>query len=430
MSTDRLPARALPLLYFGTAHVSLAVAFLLAALWPDAVAGFFYHPWLLGLVHLVTLGWISFSILGAIYIVGPLALRMEMPARRWDYLAYALGLAGLIGMVSHFWIHQYAGMAWAAATIAIGILYMTARIATRIQGARVEPAVKLHVTLACANFWIAAVMGLLIAFDKVWDFLPGFVLSHVYAHAHIAAVGWATMMVVGVAYRLLPMILPAKIVPERSMYASVVLLEVGVLGLFVALLVGSELAAVCGLTIIAGLLAFATRVAWMLGHRALKPVGALRPDFALLHAGAAGISLLSAIGLGLFLLFGGPSPNALRVAAAYGVLGLVGFLAQMVIAMETRLIPMVAWFWIYAGSGYRVSPPSPHVMRDRVLQALVFGAWAVGVPMLAGGMFWESAMLVRIGAWALFCGVALATLDTALVVGPALQRRTAPRAVA
>jgi hypothetical protein len=54
----------------------------------------------------------------------------------------------------------------------------------------------------------------------------------------------------------------------------------------------------------------------------------------------------------------------------------------------------------------------------------------MGVPMLAGGMFSESAMLVRIGAWALFCGVALSTLDTALVVAPALQRRPARRAVA
>ena len=73
-ANGRLPARLLPLLYLGTAHVSLALACLFAAVWPEAVAGFFYHAWLIGLVHLVTLGWITFSILGTIYIVGPLAL--------------------------------------------------------------------------------------------------------------------------------------------------------------------------------------------------------------------------------------------------------------------------------------------------------------------------------------------------------------------
>jgi hypothetical protein len=80
-TTDRLPTRLLPLLYLGTAHVSRALAFLFAACSPPAVAGFFYHAWLIGLVHLVTLGWISFSILGTIYIVGPLALQMEIGVR-------------------------------------------------------------------------------------------------------------------------------------------------------------------------------------------------------------------------------------------------------------------------------------------------------------------------------------------------------------
>src|SRR6516225_9712322 len=98
-ASDKLPARTLPLLYLSTAHVSLALACLFAACWPNAVAAFFYHAWLIGLVHLVTLGWISFSILGAIYIVGPLALRMDMPERRLDYVAYACGLIGLVGMV-------------------------------------------------------------------------------------------------------------------------------------------------------------------------------------------------------------------------------------------------------------------------------------------------------------------------------------------
>src|SRR5262245_43780339 len=81
------PARIVPLLYLGTAHLALALACLLAGWWPRAVAGFFYHSWMVAIVHLVTLGWITFSILGAISIVGPLALGMPMPARRADYWA-------------------------------------------------------------------------------------------------------------------------------------------------------------------------------------------------------------------------------------------------------------------------------------------------------------------------------------------------------
>jgi hypothetical protein len=40
------PAQLMPLLYLGTAHGALALACAFAGVWPHAVAGFFYHPWL------------------------------------------------------------------------------------------------------------------------------------------------------------------------------------------------------------------------------------------------------------------------------------------------------------------------------------------------------------------------------------------------
>jgi len=430
MAQNKLPARAVPLLYLATAHVSLALAFLFAGCWPRAVAGFFYHSWLIGLVHLVTLGWISLSIVGAMFIVGPLALRMEMPTRRLDYVAYGLAVVGLIGVVGHFWIQQYAGMAWSAATIASGIIYMTVRFVAGVRHASIQRAVKLHIVLACVNFWLAASMGLLIAFDKVWHFLPGFVMANVFAHAHLAALGWATLMVIGVGYRMLPMTFPSKMPSGRSIYASAVLLEVGVLGLFSTLVMQSAAAAIFGAIIVAGIASFLGHVIWMRRQPVSKPVGAPRLDFGVWHAASAGACLIGAAAIGMMLLVRPPSPAMLRAAAAYGVLGLVGFLAQMVVAMEARLLPMVTWFWAYAASNYRIPPPSPHVMRDRTLQAIVFVAWTVGVPALATGMFIESARLVGIGAWALFVGVAIATIDSGCVVAQGIRSRAPSREAA
>jgi hypothetical protein len=165
----------------------------------------------------------------------------------------------------------------------------------------------------------------------------------------------------------------------------------------------------------------------MLRHPVPRPSGAPRVDFARLHGAAAGVSLAGAAAIGLALLVEPESPRMLHLAAAYGVLGLVGFLAQMVVAMETRLLPMATWFWTYAASGYKVPPPSPHAMRDRSLQAVVFAGWTIGVPALAGGMFLESARLVGIGAWALFAGVAVAALDSACVVMPAFAKSRGAR---
>jgi cbb3-type cytochrome oxidase subunit 1 len=210
-----LPPRLLPVLYFGVAHVAFAVACLAVALDPRGVSGFFYHSRIVAIVHLVTLGWISASILGSLYVVGPVAMRVSIPATRLDYTAYALAVVGIIGMVAHFWIEEYGGMAWSALAVGAGIVLVGSHVARRLRRAPLPRAITAHVMLAFVNILAAATLGVLIGFDKVYHFLPGFVLANVFAHAHLAALGWATMMVVGVAYRLLPMILPAAMPADR-----------------------------------------------------------------------------------------------------------------------------------------------------------------------------------------------------------------------
>jgi hypothetical protein len=422
MTNTQTPARTLPRLYLGTAHAALILACVVTGWWPESIAGFFYHTWILGGVHLVTLGWITFSILGAIYIVAPVALPAELPVRRWDYAAYACALIGLVDMVGHFWIQEYGDMAWSAGTIAAGVAFMTVRIARSVSRANIQPAVKAHVILACVNFWIAASMGLRIAIDKVAHFLPGFVLSNVLAHAHLAAIGWVGMMIAGISYRLLPMTFPSKMPPGRSIYSSAVLLETGVLGLFVMLLLRSAWAVAFGILIVGGFAAAGSHVVWMLGHPAPRPPALRKPDFARLHAAEAGVWLVAAIAIGLTLLVLPATPRTLHLAAAYGVLGILGFLAQMVVAMEARLLPTATWFWTYRASEYREAPPSPHTMRDRMLQTIVFAGWTVGVPLLAAGMYLESSRLVGIGAWALVAGVSIAALDTVFVIALSFRR--------
>src|SRR5262245_15842692 len=127
--STQLPPRLLPTLYLALAHASLALAFALVAVDPRGVAGFFYHSRMLAVVHLVTLGWITASILGGLYIVGPVALRTRFAAGWQDYVAAACVWIGAIGMVAHFWIQEYGGMAWSGATAAVGVLIVGLRIA-------------------------------------------------------------------------------------------------------------------------------------------------------------------------------------------------------------------------------------------------------------------------------------------------------------
>ena len=416
-AADRLPHRHLPLSYFAVAHAALILALLVLAIDPRGAAGFFYHARMLAIVHLVTLGWITTSILGSLYLVGPIALGIEMPVTRLDYTAFALVVVGITGMVTHFWMASYAGMAWAAATVTAGILVVVSRTAWRLRASPMPAGALLHIRLASLNIAIAATMGVLLGIDKVAHILPGFVLTNVFAHAHMAAIGWATMMVVGIGYRLIPMVLPAQPPTGRSLFISAGLLEAGVLGLFVALLQQSTLTTLFGVVVICGLATFAVHVGWMLRHRLRPPAAATAIDFTHVHAAMAGAWLLCSVGLGVFLLRQPMSDALLRAALAYGTCGLLGFLAQMIVAMQTRLLPLFRWYHLYAGSEYRVVPPSPWTMRDRQLQWMSCIAWAVGVPAIALGLSLDAVLLLATGAWMLLAGVLLSAFDHLRVLG-------------
>lgn len=420
-AATKLPPRGLPFVYFGFAHLCLLVALSAVTLDPRGVAGFFYHDRILAVVHLITLGWISSSILGSLYIVGPVALRTPLPATRLDRWAAALVIVGVSGMVSHFWLSEFTGMAWSGGMVAAGFTLVATRVVPPVLRAPIAVAVKLHVALAFFNILGAACAGVLLGFDKAYHFLPGFVLANVFAHAHLAALGWATMLVMGVAYRMLPMVLPSAVPSGPMPLVGAVLVQIGTVGLFVTLIARSPWSLLFGTIAVLGLLTFLTRIGWMLRHRRSAPPAHPHPDHSVWHALVAFGYLGLGMTVGLTLLVAEPTEWTLRAALAYGVFGLVGFLAQLIVGIEMRLLPLLAWYWEFAGTNFEGPTMSPHAMPDRWLQGLTFYLWLVGVPAVAGGLFLDATTMLAAGALALLLGTTSATLNVALVLRRAVR---------
>jgi hypothetical protein len=404
---DRLAPRTLTLLYLAFAYLCLGLAFVILAMTPQTVGGFFYHPRMLAVVHLVTLGWISSSILGSFYLVGPIALRSVMPAAWADYVAWLFVVVGVSGLVSHFWIDEYSGMVWSAGTLLLGFAFVALRGIKTVVAAKVQGGVKLHITLAFVNVLVAGCLGMLIGLEKqLVHVLPGYMLHSVYAHAHLAALGWGAMMVMGVGLRLFPMVLPAAMPPASRSWASAILVESGLLVLLIGLPASSTAAIRVGaLLVVAGLAAFFAQVVWMKRHPKPPPKDLRQPDIGTWHALQAVGYLLVAVIIGLALAFAPPGAWKVRAAMAYGVFALVGFLAQIVIGVAARILPTFAWMQFYVRGDFKVLPPSQYTMHFRSIQLLGFVMWTLGVPMLAAGLSFDRWTLTSAAAWMLFVGL-------------------------
>jgi hypothetical protein len=419
-AAPKLLPRGLPVAYFAFAHLALAVALLIVALRPGDIAGFFYHPRMFAVVHLITLGWITGSIFGATYLVAPFALRTTLDAGSADRWIGAGTFVGVSGIVTHFWIEHYWGLVAAGLLTFLCFAGMAQRVWGALGDAKVQVGVRLIVALAWANLQLAAAAGLLLGINKSEPFLPGSHFPWVFAHVHLAIVGWAVMMVVGVGYRLLPMFMPAAPHEGRSIVVCALLMEAGVLGLASTLPFSDGVARLFAVVLVGGLLVFFVDVGRMLSNPR-RPAAALpRPDLGMLHVFQSLVYFVLSAAIGLYLLF---TPDwQLGWMMAYGVLGLLGFLGQIVLGMGTRLLPMFAWTSALHREGPALAGPAPHELPLRWLQWLTFALWTFGVPALAWGLAGDRIPWVRAGAWSLGGAALLACFNAARILRHAYGR--------
>ena len=291
-------------------------------------------------------------------------------------------------MVSHFWIEQYSGMAWSAGMVLLAVGHVTSRVIRQLYHSRIPIGIRLHVGLACVNLLVAGILGLLLGTDREVDIVPGFVITNVYAHAHMAGLGWATLMVVGIGHRLLPMVLPSAMPEGPRTIISVGLIQVGVVGLFVTLLVTGQAGLVWTLLALGGVVTFLSTVLWMRRHPRPAPPARPSPDWGVGHAGQSLLYLFVASGIGVFIVASPVAAWTARLSMLYGVLALVGFLSQIVVGMENRILPLFQWHTLFAASDFAERPAPPHTMGSQTARA----------PRLLGMDAWRAAPGRRVGA--------------------------------
>jgi hypothetical protein len=413
---------ALPLAYFALAHVSLAAALVILILDPGLPGGFFYHARMIAVVHLLTLGWITGSILGAFYIVGPLALGMRMPVRPRDWAAFAAFWIGAAGMISHFWMATYDGMAGSALLVLAAVANLAPRGCHGVCGT-VPWSVRLHVRLAFTNLLAAGLFGIVIGIDKSRGVLGIQPIAAMFAHAHLAVLGWGGLMVIGLSYRLMPMMLPAAMPSGRLMASSAILIEAGLACLVAAALSGWPLTGLAAALIVGGLASFATVMIRTALSRLPRPPALPSRDWSVWQVHAAFIWMVLAVAIGGALA----RADGLRLAASwvYGVAGLLGFLGQIIAGMHGRLLPFYCWFRA-AGGTHERPRRSAHSLIDPRLAAVVFWCWTLALPGLAGGLAASHPPLIRFSSALLLAGVIAGGAHALLMLSRA--RRAARKA--
>lgn len=422
----RSPAPGLPLSYMVVAASTFVLATAGVAWLAPALAGHYYQPRLLALTHTITLGWITLTILGASYQLIPVVLERPLWSERlarWQLLLFA---GGIIGMAAHFWLGLWSGLVWAAGLTGVGVGTHLVNTALTVRGLARWTFTARLVAGGLAGLVLTALFGLALGADRAWRFLPGDLFANLHAHVHLALLGWVLPMVIGVTARVYPMFLLAREPEGWPGRLQLWGLAAGVPSVVAGLVLSARW------LVAAGAIAVAAAVA---GH--LVWVGAIvrsrkRPalDWGLRFALTGAAFLVPATLLGLALavdVVSGP-----RVALAYAVLALGGWVSMTIVGMTLKIVPFLVWYRAYGPRVGRVVVPTLGGLSWPRAEAAAWPLLAGGMAALAVAVALGDPVMIRVSGLTLVAGALLFAAALGRILAHlrsrdgAVEPRTAP----
>jgi hypothetical protein len=362
---------------------------------PD-VSDFFYQMKPLALVHTFTLGWITAAMMGVMYRYVPALTHHQVPYPRMALAQLALYVVGVSGMVAHFMIGIWFGLWLAAIVVVVSVVMFAAEIIPCLWSQVGRGVAETGMFLGVCFLVLAAAIGLTLGLDKSYDFLGGSVLTNLSSHVHFAALGWVTLTICAVSYRMLPAFLLPKLALPPAAIWQLYALTIGIVGLGATLLSGLAGATLWSVVIAASLLAYIFTIGRLVRTRRM-PL-----DWTPRHAICGILWLFMAIAMGIALTFTGAGGEyGSRIASAYGVMGLLGWISNFIIGMSYQLFPgFVARARSAAGwppvTILELSVPQP--------RPFVFVAYNLGVAMVVVGLLAGSIDLAVAGSASIAAG--------------------------
>jgi hypothetical protein len=380
----------LPIHFFTVASIFFAGGVLAAPFLVGRIVDFFYQPPILALVHIFTLGWITASIMGVMYRYVPALTRRPISYPRMALWQLGVFIVGTIGIISHFANGIWAGTWFSAGILIVSIAMFAANMIPCLLAQLGRGVAETGMFLSTCFLLVAASIAFVLSLDKTFNFLGGDVLTNLASHVHFAAIGWVTITICAVSYRMLPAFLLPKIQLPKSAIWQLWALAIATIALGVTLLLRLPGAIFWSLAIAAALLSYMITMGRLVRSRRM-PI-----DFTARHAITGIIWLVLAIACGLTLAVIGPQGReGSRIAAAYGALGLLGWVSNFIIGMSYQLFP---GFVARARSSAGWSAVTIAELSIKRPRWLVLVSYNLGVAVLVLGFMLSSAGLARAGA--------------------------------
>jgi hypothetical protein len=401
---SRLLPASVPFRFFMAAAVFHVLTWLAVLAGADQVTRFRGGPGpALAALHLLTLGVLTLTAIGASVQLLPVATRRPLAAVWPIKLVFWLTVPGIAVLTAGMYVARVDVMTLGALVTGAGLLLFAWLLGDNLRRAGSLPIVAAYGWTALASLILLAGLGVALAYDFEIGALPDHGAAAL-AHMVLGGFGFMGMLALGFSHVLVPMFALAAAPPERWAFAGFALTGVALIVGTAGALAGSAAALTTAALI--GLVAAALHLWLMWSALAAGMRKRLGLSFVLIRAAWALLPLTLLVGLAaLYGLAGSSGPTL------FGFLLIAGWLLTFLLGVLQRILPFLAS--MHASRSTGTGPPLLSELAAAAplkLHALCHGA---ALAVLALSITLDSTWLVRIGgAIALVGALAFAWFTT------------------
>ena len=342
LAFEQAPPFSLPLRFFLTAPLFLLAAAILILLSPEALTSR-WTPQALALTHLLTLGFLAMTMLGALMQMLPVVAGATLPAAQLvAWFSHVPLTLGTLALVTGFLTAE-------PAAYGIGLVLLTGGFATFILAASISltravsgvTVVGIRFAMACLA--ITILLGLTLALLRTGWWNPEVAEAVLSTHAVFGLLGWVGLLIMSVAYQVVPMFQITPPYPpllSRWLVAAMCLL---LLLHTAATLFFPAARYLIDTALASGMLVFALTTLHLISQRRRK-----LPDVTLNFWRLGMASLVGCTLVWLPAQFYPPWGTHNTYPLLLGVLFVGGFSVSVVNGMLYKIVPFLAWFHLQA----------------------------------------------------------------------------------
>ena len=407
------PKVVVPHFIFGA--LTWLVVTLLIVFHPVVFTQHFFNAELLAITHLLTLGWITMVIFGALYQLLPVILEVKLYSETPAKISFVLLGSGTLLLAFAFWQFSFGTLMFIAGVLivtSVGLFAANVLLTAHSSDKKVIERTFIISSVLWLLFTVLA--GLALAVNLRHPFLK---VSHVELlklHAHAGIVGWFIQLIIGVSSKLLPMFMVAHNVNTKKLnftfYAINIGLPIGIVSLFLQFKIGVVFSVALVVVGIASYLSFLVE--------AYKKRVKKQLDIGMKQSVLSFAILVIPVFLifTLLLNFNFLKTLTIPLSVAYGSAIIIGFITSLVMGQTYKTLPFIVWLKVYRGKVGKVVLPLPKDLYSEKVATMQVWLFAIGFGLLLIGISATSTTLVIISGIFLLLSVTLYNFNILKIV--------------